>query len=72
MTSCEQLYLEHQVQEAFDTAVDNYLRATEDNDGLALLRYNRATVKIAKLTGERLVEVQAEVIDCAEQLVRMR
>lgn len=72
MQTCESIAKEMQVNEAFDVAVDNYLRATEGNDGLALLRYKRATVKIAKLTGERLAEVEAEVIDCATALAGMR
>ncbi len=72
MNSCESIYQEHQINDTFDSAVDNYLRATEQNDGLALLRYKRATVKLAKLTGERLAEVEAEVIACATTLVAMR
>jgi len=66
------MHKEIKENELYDTAVDNYGRAVEGNDGLALLRYNRATVALAKLTGERLADVQADVISCYTELVEMR
>lgn len=72
MQNCNTMHKEIKENQLYDNAVDNYGRAVENNDGLALLRYNRATVSLAKLTGERLAEVQADVISCYNALVAMR
>ncbi len=64
-----QVYNWHEVNKAFTKAAKSYTRATQQNDGLALLVYTREVVKLAKLTGERLAEVEAKVIAVADKAV---
>lgn len=64
-----QVYNWQEVNKAVTKAATEYNRATQQNDGLALLIYTREVVKLAKLTGERLAEVEAKVIAGADKLV---
>jgi hypothetical protein len=60
-TRCEELELEAKIDKVWDLAVANYRLAIQKNDGLALLRAQRAYKQLAQLTGQFTVEVEAEV-----------
>jgi hypothetical protein len=61
MEKCEQLQNEAKMDQVWDLAVANYRLAIQKNDGLALLRAQRAYKQLAQLTGQHPVEVEAEV-----------
>lgn len=61
MADCLTLSLEAKIDQTWDLAIANYRLAIEKNDGLALLRAQRAYKQLASLTGQYLVEVEAEV-----------
>lgn len=61
MADCQTLELEAKMDKVWDLAIANYRLAIEKNDGLALLRAQRAYKQLASMTGQHPVEVEAEV-----------